>query len=43
MRWEDVLRDAQRDKFGNMVGKALFPYFQTDIEVACEPDRKSVV
>ena len=38
MRWEDVLRDAQRDKFGNMVGKALFPYFQTDIEVACEPE-----
>lgn len=37
MRYGNVLRDALEDEFGNIVGKALFPYFQKEIELVCAP------
>lgn len=38
MEFQDVLIGADRDEFGRMCGFAPFPYFQTRLEVTCDPE-----
>lgn len=38
MEFQDVLTGAGWDEFGRMCGFAPFPYFQTSLEVTCDPE-----
>ncbi len=37
MQFSDVLKGADRNEFEQIEGKALFPYFQKEIDVFCSP------